>query len=131
MNLIENIKDVELIKTMPVGDKILAGLLVAFIGMTITFLLLMFIWGAIELLSKFTAVKKKEKVKPAVPVKETPKPVVPEQSLQDDFELVAVITAALNEYTKDSNTVIKIKNIKRVADASPAWLNKKTKKIWR
>ncbi len=129
MDLIIKIKDVASIAAMSTGDKVLAGLMVALIGMAFTFLLLILLWFFITVLSKLTMEK---------PVKNAAveKPVISElehQSVNEDMDkqLVAVIAAAISEFTGDSTESFRIKSIKRETTVSPAWINRKYQKISR
>ncbi len=127
MDLIVKIKNVVEIQSMSIGDKILSGLMVALIGMGFTFLLLMSLWGAINLLSKFSGVSKKEKEEPAIKevVKEDSKPKVDES-----LEIVAVISAAISAFTGENIETLKIKSIKKLPVKNSVW-KKSRKKNWR
>lgn len=129
MSLINSLKDPSIVETMPVGDKLFAGLAVAFIGITITFLGLMLLWLAIALLSRILNVKPKSQVKVVEPVKAANAGPVASESAQNleassdtmEDELVAVITAAVAASLKTSIHNIVVRNIVRVHDDTPAW----------
>lgn len=129
MKLIESLKDAETLQAMTMGEKLLAGFSVAFIGITITFLGLMLLWGAIALMSKFL-------YKPvADPVKvinqsnaqsgagangQLASQAVVSEEAQDN-ELIAVITAAVAASLKTGIHNIVVRNIVRIPDETPAW----------
>ncbi len=127
--LIDSLKDIETLQAMPMGEKLLAGLAVAFIGITITFLGLMLLWGAIALMSKLlykpvaNPVKVINQTKPqdmAVAKVEGASPAAIAGEAQED-ELIAVITAAVAASLKTSIHNIVVRNIVRIPDETPAW----------
>lgn len=125
-SLIQSLKDPAVIQSMPMSDKLIAGLYVTFMGMTITFIGLLFLWGAIWLMSKLLGPKKPSDlkvVKDATPQPQQQLPVVPSAAAAElvDDELIAVITAAVAASLKTSIHNIVVRNIVRVADDTPAW----------
>ncbi len=119
MELINKLADPNVVSTLSAGDKFSGGLMVAVIGMTITFLALVFLWFAINVMSNALGVTKKEKPKvaaaaaAAAPVASAPK--------EDDAELVAVITAAIAASLGKSTSELVVNKITRLPDAMPAW----------
>ncbi len=99
------------------------------IGMGTVFIVLIFISFIIALLPKLTGLvenagkKKAVENVPAAPAKATaPAPVaVAEEELVDDLELVAVISAAIAEYTGTSSDGFVVRSIKR--SKSNKWKN--------
>ncbi|MEA3422578.1 MAG: OadG family protein [Bacillota bacterium] len=123
MTLLERFADPTIIQNMPFGEKMMASFYVAILGMGVTFLALVILWGAITILSKFVAgYEKKDKnikvVKETAKVKEV---VTENNSKDDDFELVAVIAAAIAAATNQPVDRIFVKNIKRATDSATAW----------
>lgn len=124
-SLIQSLKDPAIVQSMPIGDKLMAGLYVTFMGMTITFIGLIFLWGAIELMSKLIGTKKPTDLK----VVAAANPAQPQAVLAPaaagsgdiDDELIAVITAAVAASLKTSIHNVVVRNIVRVADDTPAW----------
>ncbi len=79
----------EILKTLSIGEKLINSLSVTVLGMTITFLILVILMFSIKLLSKVA------------------NRTVSTKLVEDDTELVAVITAAINEYNEgDENLVV-------------------------
>lgn len=123
MTLLEKFADPTIIKSMPFADKMLASFYVAILGMGVTFLALLILWGSIILLGKFTNKIEKKNNNTKI-VKEQPKieKIVTEDiSKDDDLELVAVIAAAIAATTNQPISKIFVKNIKRVGDNTTAW----------
>ncbi|SHJ89331.1 OadG family protein [Paramaledivibacter caminithermalis] len=123
LSLVDRLANPDLISTMTTGEKIMASLQVTLLGMAITFIALIILWGLIIVMSKAlntTQPKKKEtnevKVSPSLDVKPEIK-----EDLGENEELVAVITAAIAASLNTSTHNIVVKNIVRVADPTPAW----------
>ena len=100
---------------MSVLDKILFGLQVAVIGMAIVFVCLILIIGLIKLLSWILKDRKKKAQEVAEPA---PTPVAAEPAVQDDQELIAVLTAAIAA-TTGGQTGLVIRSFRRVG--ASAW----------
>ncbi len=116
MEFIKLLATHETLNTMSASDKFMAGLMVAVIGMAITFLALIFLMLMIKVLSNLVGTKPKAAAQPAA--KAAPVPV---KAQEDDLELVAVITAALAaSLGKPANQIV-VKNIVRVPDTKPTW----------
>ncbi|WP_432407839.1 OadG family protein [Wukongibacter sp. M2B1] len=120
LSLLERFSNPELIKSMSLGEKLLASGTVAILGMAITFVVLMILWGLIIMMTKFVASQKKEAVQVAKAPAPAPKPA-PIEAEEDNEELVAVITAAIAASLNTSTHNIVVRNIVRVADSTPAW----------
>jgi len=122
LSLLERFANPELIKTMTLGEKFLASGIVALLGMAITFVVLIIIWGLIIAMTKFlnTAQPKKEAVKIAKPSAPAPQPAA-QETVEDSEELIAVITAAIAANLNTATHNIVVKNIVRVPDVTPAW----------
>lgn len=97
------------------------GVVVLVIGMTIVFSILILLWLILlgfEKVFYTIPMKKKEKVK----VKETKSevlnvaPVANNSTMEDDTELIAVITAAICSLTGQSASKFNIKSIKRISN---------------
>lgn len=123
MTLLEKFADPTLIKTLPFGEKMLASFYVAILGMGVTFLALVILWGVIALLGKFVAgfEKKEKNIKIVKEAPKAKKAVVQDVPEEDDFELIAVIAAAIAAATDQSVNQIFVKNIKRVEDNAATW----------
>jgi len=125
MTLLEKFADPTIIKSMPFADKMLASLYVAILGMGVTFLSLIILWGSIILLGKFVnkIEKKNNNIKIVKKEPKVDKIVAEDISKDDNLELVAVIAAAIAATTNQAISKIFVKNIKRVGDNTSAWRN--------
>ncbi len=125
LSLLERFANPDLLQSMTLGEKLLASTYVAVLGMAITFIALMILWGCIIIMGNALGVRKPKKE----PVKVAPEPKAqPERvpkSVQADAgeneELVAVITAAVAASLNTSTHNIVVTNIVRVSDTTPAW----------
>jgi sodium pump decarboxylase gamma subunit len=121
LNLVDRLANPELIESMTVGEKTMAALQVTLLGMAITFVALMILWGLIIIMTKLLHNTQPTK-KATNAVKPAPAPEVkPQEDLGESEELVAIITAAIAASLNTSTHNIVVRNIVRVADATPAW----------
>lgn len=121
LSLVDRLADPEIIKTMTVGEKTMASLQVTLLGMAITFVALMILWGLIIIMTKVLHTTQ-PKQKATNVAKPAPAPEVkPQEDLGESEELVAVITAAIAASLNTSTHNIVVRNIVRLADPTPAW----------
>lgn len=127
MNLIESIKSIEQISNMGVADKIAAGLLVAVIGMGITFIVLMILWLMIALMSNIQKLLSKDKVQRAkelghekltIPSEENDL-IKRDDAGSIDAGVVAAITAAI-QFSLEHKS-FQIKHISRRIEDGVQW----------
>ncbi|KGO34680.1 MAG: OadG family protein [Desulfoprunum sp.] len=120
--LLAQLANPETVKTLSFADKMLASLVVTFLGMGITFLALIILQVVIGLLARFTAQPKRQPApEPAPAALPAAMPAVSTSiSADDDDELVAVISAALAMYPARATGDIVIRNIRKIGSA-PAW----------
>lgn len=119
--LMKQFADPAAIHALPIVDKLSAGLFTTLLGMGITFIALIILQIIISWMDRL--------INRAAPITTTaPRPAaVPETTpaapavLQDDQELVAVLTAAIAMKMKTSVGNIVIRNIEKIEDRSPAW----------
>ncbi len=130
MEYIINIKDAASIALMSTGDKVIAGLMVAFIGMSFTFILLILLWLFISLLSKVTMDKKPAVVKEPDVAVDNALGKIP-STPENDLDIVAAIAAAISEFTGEEAETFRIKSIVRKQSEKPAWISQKYSKIGR
>lgn len=125
MELINNFKDPVLIEQLTLGEKISASLFVTALGMTITFIALIVLWGLTATYSKMVQNAEAKKKANAVVEVKTPAPAAPAQAAvqpqEDEEELIAVISAAIAAQMGTSMHNIVVRSIVRVADNTPAW----------
>lgn len=125
MNIAELMKlfgNPETIKSLSAGDKMMGVGVTVILGMGITVLALIFIMYIIGFMTSVMAEKPKpvaESTPAATPAQSAP--VQEEEVATNDEELVAVIAAAVAAHLGTSANNLVVRNIRRVADAAPAW----------
>lgn len=137
MNLIDMIKTAEGLNSLNVGDKILAGLLVAFIGMAITIIVLIMIWAMIRLISVLN--KSLFQRKDGTETKINNEPIIQNDTQKEDSiidlnssnnnELVAAITCALFMNLNHRN--FKIRHVSRRTEDLATWRKNDIGEIWK
>ncbi len=127
MHVLDNFKHADTFVQMSKSDKLIATGYVIILGMGITFIALVLIWWITVLMSKtihkFEAKANLTEVKTLSPQKSAPlaTPVIEALTVEDDYELVAVITAAIASSLSTSVQSIRVTNIRRITDATPTW----------
>lgn len=124
MDIFEQFRHAETFVQMDTGDKLMATFYVILLGMSITFVALVLIWGLTATMSRIIKIIEKGTSKPVVPVKAEPvmtEVTLPAAQEEDDTELVAIITAAIAASMNTSIHNIVVTNITRVHDHTPAW----------
>lgn len=116
--LLLHLADPQAIKSLSFMEKMAGGLLVAFLGMGITFLALILLQFIITLLAKFIAVPEHK----SAPVQNDPESNV-SASREDtsEEELIAVISAAVAMKMQRSTSEIVLRNIRRIEEPTPLW----------
>ena len=117
--LLSRFADPEIIHTLSLTDKLIAGLVATTLGMGITFVALILLQMVIVLMDKLMHRPATTPAAGSVPVKSTapvPEPVPPFNT-----ELIAVISTVLAQQLKKPVDSIVIKNIERISTSSPAW----------
>ncbi len=112
----------EVMQSLSISDKLLAGLITTILGMGITFVALIILQFIISLMDKILNNSKKKPIQitPTASIKEKlPAPKV--EPHLDDNELVAVIASVIAMKMKTSVGRIVIKNIEKIEDRSPVW----------
>lgn len=111
--------DPEIIHTLSLTDKLIAGLVATTLGMGITFIALILLQMVIVLMDKLmhrsaaTPNVEPDPVKSTVPV---PEPIPPINT-----ELIAVVSTVIAQQLQKPVDNIVIKNIERISTPSPAW----------
>ena len=100
---------------LTVSDKLMSGIIVTILAMSIVFLILILLIFAIKLMGKILY-RETPKVEPAVPVA-----IREEVEKEDDLEVVAVITAAIAEMMNKGTGEIRVTRIQRLGLARPTW----------
>jgi sodium pump decarboxylase gamma subunit len=121
LTLLEKLIDPQIMENLGIGEKLLGGLVITVLGMGVTFVILILLWCITSVMSN--TIRKGEdnqEVKPVVPeikVEKEPSAV----SVEEDEELIAVITAAVAASLQTSIHNIYVKNIVRIPDTTPVW----------
>ncbi len=124
MTLIDRFANPDLIKTMPLGEKMLASLYVTLLGMAITFVALMLLWGMIALMSRILGTKpSKKETQVVVALQAETETAIDKKEGEIDEAIVAVIAAAVAASMNTSVHNIVVRNIRRTQNAVPAWGN--------
>ncbi len=138
MNLIDAIKTIEKLSELGTGDKILAGLLVALIGMGITALALLILWFMIRLISivsnkieAFSSLEKKEVQKSTLAQEKDDKEELQNSKGAEPIsaEVIAVITCAIHESLNHRH--FKIHHISRKTEESAVWRMSEDGEVWK
>jgi sodium pump decarboxylase gamma subunit len=109
---------------MPLGEKMLASLYVTLLGMVITFVALMLLWGMIALMSRILGTKPSKKEKQVVvALQAETETAIDIKEGEIDEAIVAVIAAAVAASMNTSVHNIVVRNIRRTQNAVPAWGN--------
>lgn len=119
MSLLDRYIDPDLIKQLPWSEKVLATFYVIVAGMLITFAILVIVWIFVILLSRIFG-SRKSQGEAMSPHTNPPPPL--RSTLEEDSELVAVITAALSSSLQVSPDTIRVRNIVRMTDPTPSWV---------
>ncbi|WP_319201591.1 OadG family protein [uncultured Ilyobacter sp.] len=126
MNIAELMKlfsNPETIKSLSAGDKMMGVGVTVLLGMGITVIALIFIMYIIGFMTTIMAEKPKpvaESTPAPTPAQSAPVQEVEEVATNDE-ELVAVIAAAVAAQLGTSASNLVVRNIRRVADATPTW----------
>jgi sodium pump decarboxylase gamma subunit len=119
VELLSKFADPEVMKNLPIMERMIAGLITTVLGMGITFISLIVLQFAIGLMARFTSVKVEKAEKVGAPaVIEVAAATVDKGK---DEEIVAAITTALAIQLKTSVSNIVIRNIEKVEESSTAW----------
>lgn len=117
------------INSMTMSEKLIGGGIVTLLSMAVVFIILFLLQVSIQVMARGLNPSNKEneglqkaEIKPNI-TSETKieKPQNQELKANNDEEICAVIAAAVASSMGVSQSDIRIKNIKRVGDQSPAW----------
>ena len=117
VELLAKFSDPEVIKTLSLAQKLMAGLITTILGMGITFLALVILQVVTSLFEKLTPTR----IAAQQPMPPSSKPEPVQNDSPDEAELVAVITATLALQLQTAASNIVIRNIRKLEDHSPTW----------
>ncbi|MFV0518371.1 MAG: OadG family protein [Aminipila sp.] len=126
--LMDKFADPALFDTLSFSDKAIGALITTCMGMGITFIVLVLLWGVVALMSKgLGATEKKNKEQVTSMQSEKQEPIVAKLEENNELEnaqLVAVITAAIEAYEGNKGCYCQeliVRNIRRIGESS--WSN--------
>jgi sodium pump decarboxylase gamma subunit len=125
LDIIEMMKNPEILKTLSTGEKLLGSLVVMVLGLLTCFIVLLIIMLAIRVMGSAVGRTKKPKEAAAVAPSPAPAPAanpVVAAPQADEEELIAVITAAIAAMTGGSSVIIKNIREKKSAPALSNWV---------
>ncbi len=119
MTWLDKIVDPNILGSLPLGEKAIASLYMALLGMGVTFIALGIVWGAVVFFTRvLRAGPARRKFEPTAPP-----PFKPLLLLQEDDEEgeAAAIVAALVMTLASSAGTIRVRKIRRTEDLTPSW----------
>ena len=117
VELLAKFSDPNVIATLTVTQRLIAGLITTVLGMGITFLALIILQIVTSLFEKLTPAHTAASQPFSAPA---PAQATAQQSGDDD-ELIAAITVALAVQLQTATSTIVIRNIRKLEDHSPTW----------
>lgn len=115
MGLMEQFANPDTMQSLSMGEKLAAAGITTVMGMGITFLVLILLWGCVAVMTKFTYHPKKEE-KPQASA--APAAAVPAAA---DDSLIAVISAAIAAYEGGSPNNLVVRKISRISGETTVW----------
>ncbi|MEE4240735.1 MAG: OadG family protein [Desulfopila sp.] len=119
IELLAKFADPEVMKTLSVMERLMAGLITTVLGMGITFLSLIILQLVITLTARLTSGKNTKKVEEAAAAVSIPE--IERNAAENDEELVAALSVALALQLNTSVSNIVIRNIEKIETSSSAW----------
>ena len=126
MGLMDKFADPSLFDSLSFGDKMVGSAITMLMGMGITFVVLMLLWGVFALMGKAMSpsAKKGDKASKAeTKANATPSVAAPAAAKTDDV-LTAVIAAAIAAYQSEGGTGnLVVRKIQRLSGETTLWTN--------
>lgn len=116
MGLMEQFANPETMHSLSMGEKLAGAGITTIMGMGITFLVLILLWGCVAIMTKFTYRPKKEE-KPQA----SAAPAAPAAPAAADDSLIAVISAAIAAYEGGSANNLVVRKISRISGDTTVW----------
>ena len=127
MGLMDKFADPSLFDSLSFGDKMAGSAITMLMGMGITFVVLMLLWGVFALMGKFmsSSAKKGDKASAAeTKANATPSVAAPAPAAKTDDVLTAVIAAAIAAYQSEGGTGnLVVRKIQRLSGETTLWTN--------
>lgn len=106
LSLMEKFADPAMFDSLTMGEKAIGALITTCMGMGITFIVLLLLWLVMNIMSKTIAKEDKTIVKSeSVNIESTTLNPEQNEALEDNEELVAVISAAISAYESSNGSV--------------------------
>ncbi|SDL21671.1 OadG family protein [Halarsenatibacter silvermanii] len=135
MSLLELIQSAETLAEMSFGDKFLAGIQVAVLGMGIVFFILLLLMTAVKVIEFIAGSKTAEKPDEKTKKKRTgqakdddgelspQRKAGPAESREISPQITAVITAALQSYYRDSEKKFRVLRVRKESRSVTSWMS--------
>lgn len=120
MGLMEQFANPETMHSLSMGEKLAGAGITTIMGMGITFLVLILLWGCVAIMTKFTYRPKKEE-KPQASAAPAATPAAPAAPAAADDSLIAVISAAIAAYEGGSANNLVVRKIRRISGDTTVW----------
>ncbi|MCI8648276.1 MAG: OadG family protein [Firmicutes bacterium] len=120
MGLMEQFANPETMHSLSMGEKLAGAGITTIMGMGITFLVLILLWGCVAIMTKFTYRPKKEE-KPQASAAPAATPAAPAAPAAADDSLIAVISAAIAAYEGGSANNLVVRKISRISGDTTVW----------
>lgn len=125
MGLMDKFADPSLFDSLSFGDKMAGSAITMLMGMGITFVVLMLLWGVFALMGKcMSSTAKKGDKASAAETKANATPSVAAPAAKTDDVLTAVIAAAIAAYQSEGGTGnLVVRKIQRLSGETTLWTN--------
>lgn len=122
MGLMEQFANPDMMHNLSVGDKLVGAGITTLMGMGITFIVLLLLWGCIAVMTKFTyRPKKGDKAPQTTDAAAAPSAAETVTAAVADNSLIAVISAAIAAYEGGSANNFVVRKIRRISGETTAW----------
>ena len=119
MTWLDKIVDPNILRNLPLGEKAMASLYMALLGMGVTFIALGIVWGAVIIFTRvLRAGPGRRKFEP--PVSPPFKPLLLLQEDDEEGEVAAIVAALVMTLTSSAGT-FRVRKIRRTEDRTPSW----------
>lgn len=119
MGLMEQFANPETVHSLSMGEKLAGAGITTIMGMGITFIVLLLLWGCVAIMTKFTYRPKKET--PAAPQQPAAAPSAAAAPAAADDSLIAIISAAIAAYEGAAANNLVVRKISRISGATTVW----------
>lgn len=122
MSLMEQFANPDTIHSLSMSEKLAGAGITTLMGMGITFVVLILLWGCIAIMTKFTyRPNKGEKVPQTTDTAAAPSAAETVTEAAADEALIAVISAAIAAYEGGSANNLVVRKICRISGETTAW----------